>query len=579
MRLIILFLIFMLTLGHVSAYSGSESGYHVKLITPQEFSTTSPEDAYKMSFIVNPDTSGFLRTEGNYKIGFNLYTSGVGGSYCEDGCKLHLVPDEAFISYTYDITANDPCWWAGTWISASITCPANLHAYDSLGRHVGVNTLGEIDLEIPDAYYTGPDCEPERIIIPDQINNIIFKVEALDAGEFNFTLIQNTDAKTITVTYLSVPITETTVATVDVSQANPTYTMEIDDNGDGTPENTREPDSIKIIGECTPPSAPALNDPGTTDTDGSYTVSWSSVIGATSYTLEEDTSGSFGSPTVVYSGSGTSKYITGRSDGTYYYRVNACNACGCSGWSNVGDIEVIPSGNIPPVASFTYSPLNPVVDQMVAFDLSSSCDPDGQITHYRLDFGDESGAEGPGLVETIGHEYSSAGNYIVTLTVTDDYGATGTETKTVIVTLTVSLIGDLNHDGILTPADAAIVLQIAACGGWDPAADMNSDDCITSLDALMILSMTPTTQPSREPPCDSYGDVDDDSYVTVDDYDLVHSYVEGGWDAVKGKTSLTSEEEFKRRADIDGDDEVSFFDSVFIDHYINGTYDTFPLCP
>jgi len=347
---------------------------------------------------------------------------------------------------------------------------------------------------------------------------------------------------------------------------------------DGTSTREDQSDSTFSL-TCTPPSTPTLNDPGTTDTDGSYTVSWSSVSDAINYTLEEDTSGSFGSPTVVYSGSGTSKYITGRSNGTYYYRVKACNACGCSGWSNVEDIEVIPSGNIPPVASFTYSPLNPVVDQMVAFDLSSSCDPDGQITHHRLDFGDESGTEGPGLIETIGHEYSSAGNYIVTLTVTDDYGATGTETKTVIVTLTVSLIGDLNHDGILTPADAAIALQIAACGGWDPAADMNSDDCITSLDALMILSMTPTTQSSREPPCDSYGDVDDDSYVTVDDYDLVRSYAEGGWDAVKSKTGLTSEEEFKRRADIDDDDKVSFSDSVFIDHYINGTRDTFPICP
>jgi hypothetical protein len=142
-----------------------------------------------------------------------------------------------------------------------------------------------------------------------------------------------------------------------------------------------------------------------------------------------------------------------------------------------------------------------------------------------------------------------------------------------------SLKGDLNSDDQITPADAAIALQLAASGGWDPAADLNSDDCITSLDALMILSMTPTITSSREPPCDSYGDVDDDGYVTVDDYDLVHSYVEGGWDAVKSKTDLASEEEFKRRADIDGDDEVSFSDSVFIDHYINGTYDTFPLCP
>ena len=47
--------------------------------------------------------------------------------------------------------------------------------------------------------------------------------------------------------------------------------------------------------------------------------------------------------------------------------------------------------------------------------------------------------------------------------------------------------GDLNHDGILTPADAAIALEIAASGGWNPAADVDGDNRVTSLDALMIL--------------------------------------------------------------------------------------------
>ena len=130
---------------------------------------------------------------------------------------------------------------------------------------------------------------------------------------------------------------------------------------DGTSTREDQSDSTFSL-TCTPPSAPALNDPGTTDTDGSYTVSWSSVSGATSYTLEEDTSGLFGSPTVVYSGSGMSKYITGRSDGTYYYRVKACNACGCSGWSNVGDIEVeIPDSDIIRVPE-DYSTIQAAVD-------------------------------------------------------------------------------------------------------------------------------------------------------------------------------------------------------------------------
>jgi len=35
--------------------------------------------------------------------------------------------------------------------------------------------------------------------------------------------------------------------------------------------------------------------------------------------------------------------------------------------------------------------------------------------------------------------------------------------------------------------NATIALELAATGGWDPAADVDGDSRITSLDALMIL--------------------------------------------------------------------------------------------
>ena len=51
------------------------------------------------------------------------------------------------------------------------------------------------------------------------------------------------------------------------------------------------------------------------------------------------------------------------------------------------------------------------------------------------------------------------------------------------------LKGDLNGDDQITPADAAIALQIAASGADDPAADVSGDGAVTSLDALMILQV------------------------------------------------------------------------------------------
>jgi len=50
-----------------------------------------------------------------------------------------------------------------------------------------------------------------------------------------------------------------------------------------------------------------------------------------------------------------------------------------------------------------------------------------------------------------------------------------------------SVKGDLNGDGNLTPADAAIALQLAVTGAHDDSADVSGDGQTTSLDALMIL--------------------------------------------------------------------------------------------
>ena len=49
--------------------------------------------------------------------------------------------------------------------------------------------------------------------------------------------------------------------------------------------------------------------------------------------------------------------------------------------------------------------------------------------------------------------------------------------------------GDLNGDGTITSADAAMALQMAVRGEYDALADVNGDDSVTSLDALMIIQV------------------------------------------------------------------------------------------
>jgi len=103
-----------------------------------------------------------------------------------------------------------------------------------------------------------------------------------------------------------------------------------------------------------------------------------------------------------------------------------------AGLADVWLIKVKGEGipNQPPTASFTFSPKNPLVNEEITFDASASTDPDGSIVSYEWDFGD--GNTGSGKIVT--HSYPSAGDYTVTLTVTDDKGAKDTTTREIKVT-------------------------------------------------------------------------------------------------------------------------------------------------
>ncbi|WP_181902791.1 RHS repeat protein [Lysobacter soli] len=78
------------------------------------------------------------------------------------------------------------------------------------------------------------------------------------------------------------------------------------------------------------PVTPALTVPSYSTT-GSYTLTWTSVAYATSYDLQESANG--GAWTPSYGGAGLSKAVSGKTAGSYAYRVRACQAAACSGWS------------------------------------------------------------------------------------------------------------------------------------------------------------------------------------------------------------------------------------------------------
>lgn len=115
-------------------------------------------------------------------------------------------------------------------------------------------------------------------------------------------------------------------------------------------------------------------------------------------------------------------------DGIYTVTLNVTD--------NIGEINstvtIITVGNQPPIPLFTVSPQPPVsLGQLLSFDASDSYDPDGTITSYVWDYGDNTGS-GSGLTTT--YRYASPGLYSVTLTVTDDDDAPRSYGQTIEVT-------------------------------------------------------------------------------------------------------------------------------------------------
>ncbi|MDF1555509.1 MAG: PKD domain-containing protein, partial [Deferrisomatales bacterium] len=86
--------------------------------------------------------------------------------------------------------------------------------------------------------------------------------------------------------------------------------------------------------------------------------------------------------------------------------------------------------SLPPTAAFTATPQTGLASLVVDFDAGTSGDPDGTIASYGWVFGD--GDSGTGA--TVRHTYSTAGTYPITLTVTDDDGATDTAQFAITVT-------------------------------------------------------------------------------------------------------------------------------------------------
>lgn len=152
-------------------------------------------------------------------------------------------------------------------------------------------------------------------------------------------------------------------------------------------------------------AAVTLSGAGSTDADGAADIA--------SYSWD------FGDGSAK--GAGVSVAHTYAAGGTFIVTLTVTDKAGATGNATAAVTVTAPT-NRPPQAR-AGGPYSALVGVSVAFDGSASTDADGTIALYSWDFGD--GSSGTGAKPA--HTYATAGSNLVRLTVTDDKGATNTD--------------------------------------------------------------------------------------------------------------------------------------------------------
>jgi len=154
-----------------------------------------------------------------------------------------------------------------------------------------------------------------------------------------------------------------------------------------------------------------FNGTGSTDPDGTI-VSYDWDFG-------DGNTGTVATPSHTYATAGTfTVSLTVTDDGGLTDTV-----------TTTATISDAPTGNQPPTANHG-GPYTGTVDTPLSFNATGSTDPDGTIVSYDWDFGD--GNTGTGATTT--HTYATAGSFTVSLTVTDNGGASAINNTTATIT-------------------------------------------------------------------------------------------------------------------------------------------------
>lgn len=292
------------------------------------------------------------------------------------------------------------------YVHVFVASPVYLHAVDQYGRHVGVNETGGIEVEIPEAEYSGPDAHPQWIRIYNDSLNVTFYTTGIENGTFNMTFEKKSLFYSEIYNFTDIPTTPSTITYLNSSEP---AKLKIDENGDGIIENTS---SAPIANFTYYPSIVAVDQLITFNASNSYDPDGDIVAYEWDFGDGKNASGIVAQHN--YSDSGI-----------YLVTLKVTDNQNLSSTMTVSLYVVYTK---PPFVNFTYEPENPTTKDIVYFyDLSA--DEDGTVTEWYWEFGDGTTS----ILQNPTHIYGEAGTYIVNLTVWDDMGASNITSKVITV--------------------------------------------------------------------------------------------------------------------------------------------------
>ncbi len=331
--------------------------------------------------------------------------------------------------------------------------------------------------------------------------------------------------------------------------------------------------SITVLGATTVTASDAAS-------SNVITLSWSNIPGATQYQVYRGTTNDFAAATQIATPVTNSHNDSSLpASTTFFYWVKATQVNG--GFTSnqfVGGPEQGSTGaapNTPPTASAgpdqnLHDPAG-VGSLPVALNGSLSSDSDGSISNYKWTEGVTTLADGPSPTANIS---LPTGVHTITLTVTDDDLATGSDTVVVTVTSNLAPVADAGADQTVTDVDSSGSELVSLSGTLSSDADGSITTYVWTEGAVQVatgvspsilfpvgphtVTLTVTDNEGRtdtdtvditvDAPPSCPADFDGDGTADFFDYDAFVICFEGGA-CPPGKT-----------ADFDGDGTVDFFD-------------------